>query len=103
MKKKSRRQFTAQQKVSILREHLLNNDPVSAVCERHDLHPTVFYSWQRQFFENGAAAFQNSSSPKKNGLQNKIEKLEARLSQKDEVIAEVAEEFVKFKKELGEH
>jgi len=26
--------------------------------EKHGLQPTVFYRWQKEFFENGAAAFQ---------------------------------------------
>jgi prefoldin subunit 5 len=42
-----------------------------------------------------------SSSPEKR-LQEKIDKLESKLQKKDEVIAEVTEEFVRLKKELGE-
>ena len=32
------------------------------MCERHDPQPSVFYGWQRKFFENGAAAFQGDTS-----------------------------------------
>jgi hypothetical protein len=27
------------------------------LLERHGLHPTQFFQWQKQFFENGAAVF----------------------------------------------
>ena len=57
MPRKKRRHFTPEQKVSILREHLLDHTPISEVCETHNLQPSVFYEWQRRFFENGAAAF----------------------------------------------
>ena len=55
---KTRRQFTPQQKVAILREHLVEHVPVSDLCDKHKLHPTLFYQWQKAFFENGAAAFE---------------------------------------------
>jgi len=32
--------------------------PVSELCEELGLRPTVFYRWQKELFENGAAAFQ---------------------------------------------
>ena len=56
---KTRRQFTPQQKVAILREHLVEHVPVSDLCDKHKLHPTLFYQWQKAFFENGAAAFES--------------------------------------------
>ena len=54
---KQRRHYTAEEKVSILRRHLLEQVPVSKVCDERRLKPTVFYRWQKQFFENGRAAF----------------------------------------------
>ncbi len=32
--------------------------PISDLCDELALQPTVFYRWQKGFFENGAAAFQ---------------------------------------------
>jgi bacillopeptidase F (M6 metalloprotease family) len=34
--------------------------PVSELCVKQGLQPTVFYRWQKEFFENGAAAFQQN-------------------------------------------
>jgi transposase-like protein len=50
MSRKPRKQYTAQEKVAILREHLLEGKPVSEVCQCHQLQPTVFYGWQKTFF-----------------------------------------------------
>ena len=48
--------------MAILRRVLLEGQAVSAVCEEHDLSPTLFSTWQKQFFENGAAAFAKDGS-----------------------------------------
>ena len=48
---KPRRTYTPEQKVSILREHLIERTPVSDLCDKHGIHPTLFYQWQKTFFE----------------------------------------------------
>ncbi len=97
-----RRKYSAQQKVAILREHLLEQVPVSDVCDRHGLNPTVFYRWQKQLFENGTAAFERADDARARQLQARNQTLQAKLARKDEVIAELAEDHVRLKKSLGE-
>src|SRR5580765_6511959 len=58
--RKERKHYTAEEKVAILRRRLLDKVPVSDLCEELGLQPTVFYRWQKEFFENGAAAFQTT-------------------------------------------
>lgn len=100
-----RRRVSAQEKVAILKEHLIDKVPVSQVCDKHGLNPTVFYRWQKEFFENGAAAFE-VRSPKAHArtrqLEERVEKLTAKVARKDQVIAEVMEEAMRLKKSLGE-
>lgn len=99
----SRRQFSPEQKIQLLREHLLNKVPISTVCEQHEITPTPFYQWQKTFFENGATAFaKNTSSRAASQSEQRIAKLEAKLQRKDEVIAEIMAEHILLKKELGE-
>jgi len=100
---RNRRHFSAQEKVRLLRLHLVEGQSISSICEQHQLHPTLFYQWQKTFFENGTAAFDHSSKRRPVDAEaQKIERLEARLKRKDEVIALVTEELVRTKKELGE-
>ena len=61
--KKTRKYYTPEEKVAILRRHLIEHIPVSDVCEERALKPTVFYRWQKQFFENGAATFEKKHPP----------------------------------------
>jgi len=98
-----RRQYSAEEKVKLLRLHLVEGQPISAICEKHQIHPTLFYQWQKTFFENGAAAFDRSPRPRRVDLgSQRIQQLEAKLKRKDEVIALVTEELVRTKKDLGE-
>ena len=102
---RQRRHFTAEQKVALLRLHLLEKKPISDICQEHNLAVNLFYLWQKQFFENGTAAFQNTGKrhqAEQNAHERKITALEDKLRAKNEVLAELMEEYVQLKKELGE-
>ena len=103
--KPARKHYTAQEKVAILRLHLLEHQPVSDLCDQYGLHPTLFYRWQKEFFENGHAAFEHAGRRRKadaDAKDRKIAALEGKLQQKNEVLAELMQEYVQLKKELGE-
>ena len=107
MSQRTRRKFSAEDKATILRHHLVDKKPVSDVCEEYGIQPSVFYGWQRQLMENMASALDGGAGRRqRNGreenLARKNEALEAKLAKKDNVIAEVTEEFVRLKKSLGE-
>ena len=99
---RERKHFSPEEKVSILRRHLLDKVPVSTICEETGVHPSLLYQWQKQFFENGAVAFERGTGPKHDAAQERIEVLEAKLRKKNEVLGELMEEHVALKKELGE-
>jgi len=62
--KKQRKHYTPEEKVAMLRRRLLERVPISELCDKQRLQPTVFYRWQKEFFENGAADFQPKARPK---------------------------------------
>jgi len=101
--KRARRHFTGQQKAAMLKAHLVDGVAVSDLCDKHQILPTQFYQWQKQLFENGEVAFERKGRPPaKNTQDRRIEQLQAKLADKNEVIAELMEENVKAKKECGE-
>ena len=81
---------------------MLEGAVVSALCDELGLQPTVFYRWQKEFFENGAAAFQAKARASAQAEQARIEYLEKKIQRKDEVLAELMGEHVALKKSLGE-
>jgi len=102
--KTQRRHWSAEEKTKLLRRHLIEKVPVSKICEEAQLAPSMFYRWQEQLFLNAALALEGkrSRSPERNKEQQRIEKLEQKIRQKDEVLAELMAEHVSLKKELGE-
>ena len=102
-----RNHYSPEQKVAIVRRHLLENVPVSDLCDEFDIHATQYYQWQKQLFENAAGAFArrpNKANAKKqeNAYEKKIGQLEEKLQNRNEVVAELLQEHVQLKKELGE-
>ena len=65
------------------------------------LQPTVFYRWQKEFFENGAAAFEQKRPSNHSADQERIAYLQKKIQTKDEVLAELMAEHVALKKTLG--
>ena len=97
-----KRTFSPAEKVAVIRRHLLEGVPVSQICDELNIQPTQFYSWQKQFFENGQAAFQRDRKNRANPEARKIEALEEKLRDRNEVVAELLQEHTKLKKEIGE-
>ena len=62
--KRTRRHFSAQEKVAILKRHLVDKVVVSALCNECDIYPTQFYGWLKDFFEHGHLAFENGRKSK---------------------------------------
>jgi len=105
MSDQPRRHFSPEEKIAILRRHLLEKVPVSDLCDKHGIQANQFYQWQKIFFENGAAAFAGNGKRGKhadNLKDQKIALLETKLQRKDEVIATIMHDHVLLKKSLGE-
>lgn len=104
--KTSRRRFTSEQKAKILRRHLADKIPVSDLCDEYKIQPSMIYAWQRQALENLESALDargpNRVEKRDTKLEKENEALRAKLAKKDGVIAEISEEYVALKKELGE-
>ena len=95
-----RRRFTPEQKVAIIREHFKKNISAPDICEKYRIHPNQFYHWKKEFFECAVDTFSKKRG-KKIG-RDKTTRLEEKLKDRNEVIAELLEENIKLKKSVGE-
>lgn len=103
--KRTKRHFTADEKVAILKRHFVDKVPLSQLCDELGISPSLFYVWQKTFFENGAVAFTANDGRKSHGNSQIIKEnnaLKEKLRRKDEVLGELMEEHIKLKKNLGE-
>ena len=99
--KKQRKHYTPEEKVATLRRHLLEKMPISKLCDELGLQPTVSYRWQKEFFENEAAAFEPKRLNNHSADQERIAYLEKKIHTKNEVLAELMAEHVTLRT-LGE-
>jgi transposase len=100
-----RRHFSGDQKVAVLKRYLVEKVALSDLCDEYGIQPNQVYQWQATLFENAATVFQQASARAKAEAaagEEKVARLEAKLQQKNEVIAELMEENVRAKKANGE-
>lgn len=99
-----RRSFTAEQKVAIVREHLVNQTPISTLSERYDVHPNMIRTWQKQLFEGALETFaprRGRSSKTSKSEQAKTQRLQERLQQREELISDLLVDNIRLKKDLS--
>ena len=99
---RQRKHYTAERKVMILRELLENNVPVNQLAEKYEVRPNDVYNWKKKLFESATDIFtQKSSIPKQvSAEQNKIEKLQSKLKDRDEAISYLIRENIEIKKRI---
>ena len=75
--------------------------PVSQVCENLGIHPNQYYEWQKQAFSSLPHVFSRDAIRQERSHQREVDNLKSKLSQKDEVIAELLAEHIALKKKTG--
>lgn len=103
-----RKPYTSEEKLNIVKEHLIGKKPVSELCEAYGIVPSMFYKWQQALFENGAQCLEKKTGLKTQResrqvkhLKQELEKTQARLANKHEVLSELMSEHIALKKSLG--
>ena len=100
----TRRHFSAEQKAQVVRRHLADKQPVSSLATELQVQPSVIHQWINHVLAQAERAFERSAGQNRadGTKERRIEQLEAKIVQKNEVIAELMEENVRAKKASGE-
>jgi transposase len=53
IKRKTRRKFTAEEKIRIILEGLKGEESIADLCRKEGIHPTMYYKWSKAFLEGG--------------------------------------------------
>jgi len=53
IKRKTRRKFTAEEKIRIILEGLRGEESIAAICRRESIHANLYYNWSKSFLEAG--------------------------------------------------
>lgn len=102
MPRKYSRRVSPEKKAEALRKHLKENIPVSKICNDLDIQPSVFYGWEKELFLRCHSLFDTKPGPKKKDTSGEtIASLEAKIKDKDSIVAELLGEHIALKKKLG--
>lgn len=94
----TRKRFTAEQKITALRCHLLEHIPVSNPCDEYGINPTVFYRWQKQLLEGDAGLFESHSRNEETAAVRQVAALEEKLTRRNEVVSALLEKLAQLGK-----
>lgn len=96
MADKTRRIWTAEEKLRILDEARQTEHSVSEVCRRHQISPTLFYQWERNAKEGALVALR----PQRRGRKapDASEQLQEELQRLRTAIAEITLENLALKR-----
>jgi transposase len=94
MREETRRHYTPQEEVAILRRPLLEKEPISKFCDEPGLQLTDFTCWQKEVFQHGATAFEQKRPTNYSADQERIAYVETKIQTKDEVLTGLMAEHV---------
>ena len=94
IKRRTRRKFSAEEKIRIVLDGLRGEDSISAICRREGINPNLYYRWSKDFLEHGKKRLQgdtireaNSGEVKQLRSENdELKLLVAELSLKNRVL-----------------
>lgn len=99
MSQREHRRFTAEQKLEILREGEQPGVPISEVCRRHGLAPSVFYRW-RAVAQGGSAVALKRDAQRRPRKDDAEARQAAEIARLRAVVAEITAENLELKKKI---
>jgi transposase len=53
IKRRTRRKFTAEEKIRIVMEGMRGEDTITAICRKYNIHQNLYFKWSKEFVEAG--------------------------------------------------
>ena len=96
----TQKRYRPGQKIEILRELLENQVSVSELSKRYGVSPGVIYRWKKQLFEGAIEMFRHNGRVGR-VMAGRVEKLQEKIKQRDELISEIVADNIRLKKSLN--
>ena len=87
IKRKSRRQFSSEEKIAIVIEGLRGEESIAEICRREGITTSLFYSWSKSFLEAGKRRL--SSDTKRDATSNEVGLMRDELGKYKQLVAEL--------------
>jgi transposase-like protein len=87
------RQWSAQKKLQIVLEGLQGKLSISELCNRYEIHQSLYYKWRDKVLASSPMIFENEPD-------KKVERLESKVKQLTQLVGQLTIELKKTEKEL---
>lgn len=92
------RRFTAEDKIRIVLEGFRKELPVSDICRREGISPSIYYNWLKQFMEAGKVRLKGDTL--RGATPDEVKQLRSENTQLKELLGQQLLELALFKKSL---
>jgi len=94
IKRRTRKKYNAEEKISIVLEGLRGEDSIAAICRREGINPNLYYRWSKDFLEAGKRRLLGDTQREATSTEvtdikqenNQLKQLVAELSLKNRVL-----------------
>ena len=99
IRRKTRKKYSAEEKIRIVLEGLRGEESISALCRRESINPNLYYKWSKKFQKLGLIFFWGDT--KRQATSSEIADLRREKQQLKELVADLSLKKVVLKKSLG--
>ena len=99
IRRATRRKFSAEEKIRIVLEGLRGENPVSELCRREGIQPSIYYRWSKAFLEAGKNGLVRDTQ--RDATDNEVRHLKDENVALKKAVAETVLEVQRLKKTLG--
>jgi transposase len=99
IRKATRRKFSAEEKIRIVLEGLRGQIPVSELCRKEGIAPSIYYKWSKAFLEAGKNGL--TLDTKRDATSDEVRRLKSETEDLKKALAEMMLDNMRYKKSLG--
>ena len=99
IRKATRKQFGAEQKIQIVLEGLRGEVPITELCRREGIAPSLYYKWSKAFLEAGKNGLTRDTL--RDATSDEVHQLKLETEDLKRALAEATLDTLRFKKRLG--
>ena len=96
IRRKTRKQYSAEEKIRIILDGLRGEDSVAALCRREGIAESLYYSWSKEFLEAGKKRLAGDTG--RQATSGEVKDLKREMRDMKELVAELSLENRLLKK-----
>ena len=98
IRRKTRRQYDAEEKIRIVLEGLRGEETVAELCRREGISQSMYYKWSKEFLEAGKSRL--AGDTKRNADASEVKEMRNEVDQLKLLVAELSLDNRRLKKSL---